>query len=205
MPVPSSREVILAPRVPVGAVQPVQRFRSTWISGSLEAIRERGLLPQYQRALSRQDFEELTMTVAGTWFPTAIVVRHYRACDSLGLGADEMIAMGAQVTRRVHATALSWAVRVATDVGVTPWSIFSRLDKLWERVMDGGAVRVTKLGPKEAIIELFGFPLAPIGYIRFALRGVIFGLTSTFCARAWVHENREGFTATTLSYRVQWA
>jgi hypothetical protein len=58
-------------------------------------------------------------------------------------------------------------------VGLNPWVPLSNFHRLWERLMQGGAVGLTKLGPKEARIEVRMLPLARYAYFRAAFCGVI--------------------------------
>ncbi len=52
----------------------------------------------------------------------------------------------------------------------------------------GGGIRVLKVGPKEARVELAGFPACRYRYCRIGLRGVLTGMTEMFCTKAHVSE-----------------
>jgi hypothetical protein len=112
--------------------------------------------------------------------------------------------IGTDVTQRVHASALALGRSVAMATGLTPWTILSRVDKLWARATVGGAVTVEKLGPKEARIEVIGFPVSHIPYNRVATRGIVRGFLLLLGSSVWAHEVPALCTSTTLGYRLQW-
>ena len=88
---------------------------------------------------------------------------------------------------------------------VTPWTAFSQFNRLWDRVWIGGGVGVFKLGPKEARLEIVGWPCSRSTYIRHAMRGVVVGMLEMFCTKAYVKDLPRYCSATTLGYRAAWA
>jgi hypothetical protein len=181
------------------------RFRSTWLTSSLRALRERGLFDAYLGHLPRQYHASVLDSVAGVWLDVAIAVAHYEACDALGLGASEQFDIGRTVTTFAHRTSYSLALRLATEVGVTPWACFTIQQRLWSQVWVGGAVGTFKLGPKEVRVEIAGWPCSRIPYCRIAMRGLLLGQTELFCSKAYVRELPGLCSATSLGYRVAWA
>jgi hypothetical protein len=205
MPGGRSEEVFVPFPAPLSLVPQVTRFRSSWVTASIHSLRERGLYERYQSNLGEEDRAALLFAPLGSWMPIGLVLTHYEACDQLALPLGVLVSMGREVTQRIHGGALSLAVKMATGAGVTPWTLFGHMPRLWPRVMEGGGVGVFRLGPKEARVELVGFPLARIGYVRAATAGMLEAMTDAFCTRAWVHEVRALCTSSTLAYRVQWA
>ncbi len=180
-------------------------IRSTWLGSSLRSLRERGHYERYLALLPEDARGPILEAVAGMWLPMSLGVAHYRACDALGLSKRESWEIGVEVTRRVHGTSLALAIRLARQVGVTPWSIFEQLPRLWERIWQGGAVGVHRAGPKEAVLEAVQWPLAGIAYVRHTMPAVVHGVVEMFCARAYVTEVTRLASATSVAYRVQWA
>jgi hypothetical protein len=198
-------EEIIPIRVPPSRVPTVSRFRSTWLTSSVLSLQKRGLIERYLTFLPKEDHAAVLYAPPASWIETALVVRHYEACDSLKLPTVTLLEIGRDVVQRFHASSLAVARGFAAAAGMTPWTILRRLDALWSRAMVGGAVGVTKLGPKEARIELLGFPVSHIEYNRIATRGIIHGLVELFCTKVWVHEMSRMCSRLTLGYRVQWA
>lgn len=180
-------------------------FRSTWLSSSLRALRERRLLDRYLAHLPNEHHESVLSTIAGVWLPTEVATAHYQACDALGLSVEEQLAIGEEVGKHAQGTVLGTAVRLAREAGVTPWTIIARFPQVWARVWVGGGVAVFKLGPKDARLEIAGWPCASIPYLRTAMRGVTGGLIGLFCNKAFVTPIPKLCTATALAYRFSWA
>jgi hypothetical protein len=187
------------------AVPPAQRFRSTWLSSSLRSLRERNLFDAYLANLPREHHEAILSAVVGVWLPIEVAVAHYDACDALALSSIDTIQIGRDAASRVHGTVLATFVRLAKGAGVTPWTVLLRLQELWERIWLGGGVKVVKLGPKEARIEIAGWPCARSTYCRVAMRGVIPAVTDLFCQKSYANEIAQLTTRTSLAYLISWA
>jgi hypothetical protein len=162
-------ELILDYPKPLG---PVTSVRSTLITSSLTSLRIRGLFERYDALKTSRHRLELLNLVAGEWLPLDVTEAHYQACDALGLSEDEQIAIGKDVSRRLHETFLSLVVKAARGVGITPWTLLARCNTMQARITIGGGIRVTKLGPKAARIELAGVPHMNFPYVRYGLLGV---------------------------------
>jgi hypothetical protein len=115
------------------------------------------------------------------------------------------LEIGAEVGRHAEGTVLGTAVRLAKAAGVTPWTILERFPQVWGRVWVGGGVAIYKLGPKDARVEIAGWPCAAIPYLKTAMRGVTGGLIELFCRRAIVTPIPKLCTRLTLGYRYAWA
>jgi hypothetical protein len=181
------------------------QFRSTWLSSSLRALRERNLLERYLAFLPAEHHETVLSTVVGVWLPTEVAIAHYAACDKLELPDHELVAIGAEVGEHTQKTVMGVAVSLARGAGVTPWTVLAQLPSVWFRVWIGGGVAVYKTGPKDARIEIGGWPCASARYTRVALRGTIGGLVEMFCQKAFVRDVPRLCTPLTLGYRVSWA
>src|SRR5262249_54109098 len=130
---------------------------------------------------------------------------HYRACWRLGLSKAEIYERSLEVTHRVHQSALAYAVRLARGAGVSPWVIYAQLDRLWDRVWQGGGVSVTKHGPKDAVIEIAKWPAAREPYCRAAMPAVVSAVSELFCRRAYVTDVSPDPTADSIQLRSSWA
>jgi hypothetical protein len=186
-------------------VSMVTQFRSTWLSSSLRSLKERGLVDAYLVHLPRDYHQAVLAPVAGVWLPVSVALAHYSACDALALSTAEILAIGREATNRVHGTVLSTFVRLARNAGITPWTALPRLQELWTRIWLGGGVSVVKVGPKEARIEIAGWPCAASPYCRIALRGVLPGVLDLFCSKSYARDLPRLATDTTLGYVISWA
>jgi len=159
---------------------------------------------QYEAALDPMARDAIAEAgVVGVWLPLEIALAHYRACDSLGLGANAIAAIGRGTNDRVKGSVYGTFIRVFKEAGVTPWTVIPQFQRFWDRTYDGGSLRVTKLGPKEARVDVVGCSLCHHHYWRHALRGLSCGLIELVCSRAYSTEivsSPDG-----VSYRYQWA
>ncbi len=186
-------------------VPPATQIRSTWLISSQAALRERGHFDAYDQLLPPLRRVEVLGVVPGQWLPIETAVAHYEACDGLGLTDEEVVEMGEAATRRALTSTLAVFLKLARVTGVTPWTFFGQADKLYERTACGGQVAVFRLGPKDARLEVAGFPLARFRYVRVAVRGIIQAMTGALAERAYVREVPALCSASTLGYVVSWA
>jgi hypothetical protein len=179
--------------------------RSTVIVGSIAVIKKTGRWDAYKVALPREHEEVLLHAVAATWIPVASAIAHYVTCDALGFTADEQAANGRGTYDQAGTTIFGTVTKLARGAGVTPWTLLSQLQRFWDRGYDGGGVRVTKLGPKDARIDVAECPLVESRYYRNALRGLVTAAVEMFCTKAYTKELARSHGTSSVAYRVQWA
>lgn len=201
----AGEEIHLPFAAPRATIRDATHFRSTWLTASQASVRERGYGERYAELLPPKHKEQLLGIIAGVWMPMEVAWAHYATCDRLELSTAELVDIGLGATRRANATALSFAVRVARGAGVTPWTILAQLQRIWDRTcMGGGGVAVWKLGPKEARLEVVGFPLAELRYNRITFRGIVGATVELFCEKLYVKEIPELCDRRSLGFRLSW-
>jgi hypothetical protein len=184
--VSAAPEIVLPFPVPFERLAPVTEIRSTLIASSLQSLKTHGHLDRYTELLPEAQRDTILHCIAGQWFPISIGFTHYEACDRLGLSAEEQREIGSDVSRRIHETFLGVIVQMAKGVGVTPWTVLAKGNQLWSRVVRGGGLQVTRLGPKDAQIEIARLPLLEIPYFRTAAQGIYQTVIGMFATRAHV-------------------
>jgi hypothetical protein len=188
---------------PPASAKPVSRVRSTILLASRSGVVEAGHGPRYDAALdpaTRRAFDE---AVPGVWLPIEVAKAHYRACDALNLGPNAIATIGRTTNDRVKKTIAGTFVHVFQEAGGNPWNVIPHWQRFWDRGYDGGALRLTKLGPKDARVDLIGCTLCESHYYRHALRGLSNGFIEVFCKRAYATEMVSSLDG--VSYRYQWA
>jgi hypothetical protein len=181
-----------------------RHIRSTIVLSSIDSIRGAGHEEAYFAALAPEARETIVTSVVGMWLPIAIGHAHYRACGALGLSAETEVQLGRGTFGRSKGLLLGTAVKLATGAGVTPWTVFPLFQRFWLRAYDGGALRVVRVGPKEADVELVAFPIVESRYYRHAVRGLLCGVVELFCGKAYVKERSVSDPKTAITFRVQW-
>lgn len=185
MPV-SEPEVIFPFPAPLERLETVTEVRSTLIASSLQALKTRGLLERYTELVPEEHRETILHCIAGQWFPLAVGIAHYETCDRLGLSLEQQKDIGSDVSRRIHETLLGVLVQMAKGVGITPWTVLGKGNQLFSRIAKGGGLQVTKLGPKDALLEIARLPLLEIPYFRTAAQGIYQVAIGMFAKRAHV-------------------
>jgi hypothetical protein len=196
--------VLAHPRPPAHA-RPPANVRSTLLCSGIAVLRSRGLFESYAEKLDETAREPIVNIIAGVWMPLAIGMAHFQAVDALGLSADDAFAIGASSGRRIHATLLHTLVRMATGAGASPWTVFENYGRLWSRIFDGGRIQISKVGPKDALLEFSVFPPARFAYFRNAFRGVNHAGISLFVNTLYVRELVNRRKPDEFALRISWA
>jgi hypothetical protein len=195
-------EIVVPFPAPRARLHSPTRIRSTLVASSLQALRDRGLFEPYVGALDTRWRGVVLDSVAGMWLPLDAGLAHYRACDGLGIPTPDQLAIGRDVGNRVQGTFIGTMIRAAKGAGATPWTGFSYTNRLYDRLFDGGGCQVTKIGPKDAVMEVAANPTVGIAYFRNAMRGVWQVALELFCRRAYLAEVHQ--TDTSCRVKVSW-
>lgn len=189
--------------VPLSRIPTVRAQRSTTLLAEIAVLRDMGYGAAYETRVGARG-TKLLEAVAGTWIEMPSMVVHYDACEQLGLSPSQQVQFGSDAAGRIFGTLLGTAVKLARSAGASPWTFFENVGRFWSRGYEGGGLRVLKLGPKEARVELAGNPLFQRAFFRNGFRGYAVAMLGLFCTRVWVREETptRGISA---SYRGQWA
>lgn len=155
------------------SVSRVTAIRSTLIQSSLDTLRRRNYFPRYLELVNPVHKRTLLETLAPEWLPLEVASAHYAACEALGLSHEELLAIGEDVGERIQGTFIGTLVRRARTVGLTPWVPLGQFQRLWERLINGGAVGLTRTGPKDCTVEFRLLDLCQFDYFRAAFCGVV--------------------------------
>ena len=184
-------------------IAPVRHVRSTVMLGSVQSIRDAGHYDAYLAALDPAQRNPLLDAVVGMWMPLEVARAHYAACDALRLSPESQAELGRATFEKTKGTLLGTSVRMAQNVGVTPWTVLPFFQRFWLRGYDGGGVRIATTGPKEALVDLVESELLASTYHRNALRGLVGVIIAMFCQKVYITE-RPPRRASTIHFRVQW-
>ncbi len=182
------------------------QIRSTLLVSSINSLRKRGSFDRYMQLLPTQHHMTIASMIAGQWLPMEVGVAHYQACQDLGIAQPEVVAIGREVGDRIHGTFLATMVRMAGQVGVTPWTGLSFVARLYDRLFQGGGgVQVLKNGPKDARVEFVGMAVAAVPYYRIAMTGVFEVGLDLFCRKTYVSDVPEVASPTFAAVHIAWA
>lgn len=146
----------------------VTDVRGILIAGSRAGLKSLGVYEQYVAAIPSLHRDALVYFVASSWLPLDVTLAHFEACDSLNLTRTAYEEIGKSLSDRLTQTFFSGALRAVRAVGVDAqmWWSLSRADRLIQRLYKGGRVTIHRRGPKDALLELSGFPFASSPYYR---------------------------------------
>jgi serine/threonine-protein kinase len=193
-----TRRIVLA-QPASGLAPPLSRVRSTLLCSGFAVLRERGHFENYVRLRGAAP-----SLVPGTWLSVSTALAHFKACDALGLSAEEAFAIGADSGHRTQAAVLQTMTSLIAGAEVTPWSAMALYSHLWLRIFDGGSVTIAYLNERSAEISLRGIPFAGIPYFRDAFRGANYAGLRQLAPSVKVSEVASERTSTGFVLHATW-
>jgi hypothetical protein len=169
---------------PVAAVTGV---RSTLLASSLKVAREAGLMARYRDALPSRYRDQTQQPIAPVWLPLEEAFIHYEAMNSLDLADEAVVRIGRWVGHRLEGAFLG-AVERPGQSSIPPYPLQDKLDRVWSRLFDGGAIKVHGDESRDARVALRGLPLLEIPYFRASFRGVLSALIGSVATKCYVRE-----------------
>jgi hypothetical protein len=196
------KEIFLPFRSPTPPL--AQQVRSTVILNGMQTLRAHGVYSRYVDLIAPDSREALMALVAGEWISIDLAAAHYRAAERLGLDTALVESFGAEVADRLYKTVLSSIPALSKKEGVTPWSAYALAHQNTDVNWRGSDAMVVREGPRQALYEWAGQPLAAIPYFVRSFGGFMRALCSLFCAKATYRLVDERCNATTISVRLTW-
>ena len=179
--------------------------RNVVIQSSLAQLQANGFYERYAKLIASDVLDQLRSDLSPGWIPIELALAHYQACEDLRLSISEITALGLRVGDRLQETSLVSPAKKLRDAGVDLWAEVKALQRMRERLYNGGSGQIVKIGPKEMLVEYRGFVLSRFHYHRHAQIAVLRAAYSSVGARITqlkaVHysEPRDEVT-----YRVCW-
>lgn len=164
------------------------QVRGSLLVSSLQTLRELDLFERYLAVLPSAMHEPVLYALASSWQPVEVAMAHYGACDAMHLDDRTLAAMGERVSARIMGGFVSTVLRGARPVGANiPMIALPAFPRFYDRILQGGRVRVELTGPKDATVETAGVPMFRYRYFRLAygalVRGAGLMMTNAFYAR----------------------
>jgi hypothetical protein len=184
-------------------VRPVTHVRSSALVTAQGLLRAMGKTAAYEEGLAPEARPAVLAVVPGAWIPVETALAHHRAIDSLRLPPSEQIALATGSGEKMQSALTGTILRMSRTMGVTPWVLMPHGQRIWDRVCRGGDMSVERIGPKEAVVRMYGLPLFASPYFRVAARYVLQNGLTHWCSRCYVTEAAS--TPTTVTFREAWA
>jgi hypothetical protein len=141
---------------------------------------------------------------ASAWVPLAFATEHYRALDGLTLTELDLSNVGKSVGDRVHGAVIQTLVRLAGQLGATPWLALGQSQKLWVRSWRGGGIAVYRQGERAARVEVLKTPVSTSRFYRGSFGGAISGGIAPFCRTSTLREDESARTEDSFALNVSW-
>ena len=190
-------------RHPEDRVRPVTHVRSSAIVTAQSLLRESGKLADYTEGLPPEVRPAVFGIIPGSWVPIDTALAHHRAMDTLRLPPSEQMALATGSGEKMRGALTGTILRMSREVGVTPWTLMPHSQRIWDRMCRGGDISVERIGPKEAMVRMYGLPLLSCSYFRVAIRCVLQSGLAMWCTRGYVTEVE--WSPTTVTFREAWA
>jgi hypothetical protein len=183
-------------------VRPVSAVRGTLLVLDRRWLHDHGLLEKYADALGGA--HGIFDAAPADWVPFPEGMAHWRALDALSLPPEEAHDMGRCMGERVHNVVLATLVRLAGQLGVSPWAALGQCDKLWKRSWRGGGMAAYRTGSCSARVEILNAEVTQSSNFRSGVCGTVCAGIAPFCHRPAATEIREARTTSSMALKVTW-
>jgi hypothetical protein len=187
---------------PPREVAPIVAVRGSLLVIDWMWLRQNGLFDRYESALGAS--RRLLDVTASAWVPFPLAMDHWRALDTLDLSAETAHAVGKFLGEHVHNVVLSTMIRLAGQLGMTPWAALGQSHKLWTRSWKGGGMAVYRTGERSARVEILNAEVVQARTFRHGVGGTIEAGIAPFCRSSVVSERADERTPKSIVLRVSW-
>ncbi len=165
----------------------VTHMRGLLLVNAINNLKSWGVYDRYLEALSEKDRDWLVSTIVTSWVPIEAAELHYRTASQLNIPNSTIEDAGRRMAVRVAEMYLSPAIKSGRAVEAFA-AVMAKNDKMWERMYQGGACLVVRLGPAAFQLEDYGNPLVQYHPFRHAYAAYMSTLASLFRKSARVYE-----------------
>lgn len=183
----------------------VTDIRGIVIQGRLKQLRANGHFEDYLARLAGAHRDEVLHALAASWVPIEVSLAHFDALDAMPLSDAQITRMAEPMGAGIFENLFASMVRVARSSGAEAgiWLGLKQADRVFSRMYNGGSVKVTQVGPKDAVIELDGLSFASSRCFRLShcafLRG-IFSFSTKACVCKPMPQPKSDRLSVTLSW-----
>ncbi len=200
------REVLVALPCAPDQVRPATHLRGSLLATSFQIMREQGHEQRYFELLPRRLHQTIREISPGSWQPMADALAHYEVMGQLFPTPEQQVTNGKLSAERTQNAYVSTVVRSLRAAGaLTFTTALKRVPAVFARLIDGGgAMAIYATGPKDARIELYGYPMLDIAYLRNGWQGLFASSLSLIARRVFVKVDPESLGKARATYLVAW-
>jgi len=183
----------------------VTHVRGTVLANSLAIVRDRGLRDAYEARLPAEHHATMASLTPQAWFPVDFADAHYGVLSTLITDRAEQIEIGRESAARIQLNHLKTLFRAMRVTGaVTPARALTLVQKVVDRVMQGGDVAVYRTGMKDAEIVCRDIPMVRHQYFRNSWAGWYERSLELTSPRVFVGQRRAPDGPESCVYTVSW-
>jgi hypothetical protein len=166
-------------------------MRGTMLVNSIDNLRAVGVYEQYCALLPAAQRDHILFAIATSWVPMELALLHYETCEQLDLDELTRRRVAELMAERVARTFFSALLKTVRIAGVSSFILaLKQNDRLYDRMYQGGRVRVLQTGPKDFVLENHGLPLVQNRYWRVAYQHYLTAVVQMFTKTAYLKQVR---------------
>jgi hypothetical protein len=171
---PPYRETLVPPTTAYDRVVAATEVRGTLIASSRALLADAELEARYFAPVDPSIRGDIRDVMPLSWVSMDLTVAHYRAMDHVFPSPEQQIENGRLTAERTQNTYVRTIARALQASGrLDPAELLKRVAQATERaIRGGGAVAAYRTGPKDARVELVGYPFLAVGYARYGWQGM---------------------------------
>lgn len=185
--------------------KPVHAIRGSVLAASLEGLRAHAHDAAYWRVLEPRWHEPMMFCLANSWAPLELAAAHYTAHEALALSPVELIEVCDFVAERVVGSFSSSLLRHSKVLHgeSCPWASLREVQRLCERLFQGGRVSLQACTQRDAAVEIADVPLLHLVGFKQTMLALTRHAVRALAGRAFVREVEA--TDACLRMQVRWS
>src|SRR5688572_16264847 len=133
---------------------PVTAVRRMLVHSSIAELEQLGLVERYAGLIGSATLAQIKELIGPGWMPLELAMRHYDACDELGLPDQQIHDAGLRAGEKMGSSLqVAGAQGRATLIDGSPWAVVGAFSRMGRRIYEGGTSQYVKLGPNLLQIE----------------------------------------------------
>jgi hypothetical protein len=176
------------------------------LANSMAILRDKGREADYFAHLPARHHDEVRFVLTQAWLPMELAVVHYEAMGQVFPGVREQLENGRISSERSQNGWIRTVARTLQATGTLDIpSALKRAPQGVERFCrGGGAVAAYRTGPKDARLELDGFPFVRVEYARNAWQGMFESALGVIAPRLFVRQDLGFAMADRMALNIAW-
>lgn len=146
---------------------PLTAVRRMPIHSSLAELQALGVYDNYRSIIDPATLTSINEAIGPGWIPADLAVKHYEACDKLGLKDEQVQELGARSGENIGSALLvAGATLPELKTEQATWAMITAFSRMGRRMYEGSSAQYVKLTPHDLQIEYVGNPLFSTSYYR---------------------------------------